>query len=93
MSSRRTRRSLNDEVQGLIEGEPSDDELALEQLAEDPEQVAEEDPKQVAGEDLEQVADVEPSQVSPQKSPMTSPAAITNQNPKSHKENTLRKST
>ena len=44
MSSRRTRRSLNDEVQGLIEGEPSDDELALEQLAEDPEQVVEKIP-------------------------------------------------
>ncbi|KAL5569972.1 hypothetical protein UlMin_026547 [Ulmus minor] len=93
VSSRKTRRSLNDEVEGLIEGEPSDNELALEQMAEDLEQVVEENPKQVAGEDLEQVADMEPSRVSPQKSSMTSPVAVTNQNPKSDKENTLRKST
>ena len=48
VSPRRTRWSLNDEVEGLIEGETSDNELALEQLAEDPKQVAEEDPEQVA---------------------------------------------
>ena len=36
MSSRRTRRSLNDEVEGLIDGEPLDNEFALEQLAKDP---------------------------------------------------------
>ncbi|KAL5553434.1 hypothetical protein UlMin_040835 [Ulmus minor] len=82
VSSRRTRRSLNDEVEGLIEGEPSDNELAVEQMAEDLEQVI-----------SNKWLIWNPVGFPPQKSSMTSPVAVTNQNPKSDKENTLRKST